>query len=630
MAAPIGQLVVEISTDAQAFTQGLDRARGDFNRFSTTLKQGATESSQQLQRIGTASNEGARGIAEAAKSVKIMAAGLANELNPVLGNIVIGVSQATTHFKSFGLGATGVAVALAIATAGITSYIRSVLDAGKAQAEFNLALRSGDIGGLQGQLKAATKDLLEYEANSKTIIGRIRNLFTDIGIALGGRSPAQEATRARGGIEQLTGAEQRRESAQATIQLFQAQMAETEQFIQRAFNANDLVDFERGLSAIGIALDRIADNKRIVAEITRDLALMEAQTLQMGPGAVERINARFEAALQTIQAERDAAQLALRTRREQQGAELRIRRRDITDPELRGAGPEGDIFTSEMATAMQAARLKALTDYRIALNQIDDVAKNLGRDFDRVGAEIDATATALKKLGEQGVTAGAEVDELKDRLFRLTTTRNALNDIFAGLDTAIAGTIQGILQGTQTIGQAFANMGRSIAASLIEQVIKRGLNVVQKALEDFLAEAEKSGLIQTLLKIGTGLVGAFTGAGAPAAAAATGEIPYYLAAPPTYTAFQHGGIVTRPTMGLVGEAGPEAIVPLSGGARGPLVQVNITNRHPAAEIQQSTRRGANGSEIHDIVVMEVRRMVGSGEMDNVMAPYALRRVPTQR
>src|SRR5262245_10221453 len=529
MAAPIGQLVVEISTDAQAFTQGLDRARGDFNRFSTTLKQGATESSQQLQRIGSASTEGARGIAEAAKSVKIMASGLANELNPVLGNIVVGVSQATTHFKSFGVGATAVTAALAIATVGVTSYVRSVLDAGRAQAEFNLALRSGDIGGLQGQLKAATKELLEYEANTKTIIGRIKNFFTDIGIALGGRSPAQEAARARGGIERLTGAEQRRESAQAAIQLFQAQMAETEQFIARAFNANDLVDFERGLSAVAISLDRIADNKRIVAEITRDLALMEAQTLQMGPGAVERINARFEAALQTIQAERDAAQLALRTRREQQGAELRIRRRDITDPELRGAGPEGDIFTSEMATAMRAARLKAFTDYRITLNQIDDVAKNLGRDFDRVGAEIDATATALKKLGEQGVTSGEEVDTLKAKLLQLTTTRNDLNDLFAGLDTATSGTVPGILQGTQTVGQAFANMGRNIAASLIEQVVKRGLNVVQQALEEFIRTAQENGLIRALLNIGTGLAGAFAGAAAtPAASSGFGATDAFL------------------------------------------------------------------------------------------------------
>ena len=41
------------------------------------------------------------------------------------------------------------------------------------------------------------------------------------------------------------------------------------------------------------------------------------------------------------------------------------------------------------------------------------------------------------------------------------------------------------------------------------------------------------------------------------------------------TPFAHGGIVTRPTMALLGEAGPEAIVPLSGG-RGLAPVYNIT------------------------------------------------------
>lgn len=40
--------------------------------------------------------------------------------------------------------------------------------------------------------------------------------------------------------------------------------------------------------------------------------------------------------------------------------------------------------------------------------------------------------------------------------------------------------------------------------------------------------------------------------------------------------FQHGGVVTRPTMALVGEAGPEAIVPLTGGGGGsPEVTIQI-------------------------------------------------------
>jgi hypothetical protein len=42
------------------------------------------------------------------------------------------------------------------------------------------------------------------------------------------------------------------------------------------------------------------------------------------------------------------------------------------------------------------------------------------------------------------------------------------------------------------------------------------------------------------------------------------------------TGFQHGGIVTRPTMGIVAEAGPEAVVPLGKSGIGDTYIFNIT------------------------------------------------------
>lgn len=44
---------------------------------------------------------------------------------------------------------------------------------------------------------------------------------------------------------------------------------------------------------------------------------------------------------------------------------------------------------------------------------------------------------------------------------------------------------------------------------------------------------------------------------------------------PTATPFAQGGIVTRPTLAMIGEAGPEAVVPLSrGGLGGITINVN--------------------------------------------------------
>ena len=57
-----------------------------------------------------------------------------------------------------------------------------------------------------------------------------------------------------------------------------------------------------------------------------------------------------------------------------------------------------------------------------------------------------------------------------------------------------------------------------------------------------------------------------------------------------FTAFANGGIVTKPTLGLVGEAGPEAIIPLSqmGNMSGGGVTINVTGGlSTSAEIGQS-------------------------------------------
>lgn len=51
--------------------------------------------------------------------------------------------------------------------------------------------------------------------------------------------------------------------------------------------------------------------------------------------------------------------------------------------------------------------------------------------------------------------------------------------------------------------------------------------------------------------------------------------------------FQHGGIVTKPTLGVIGEAGPEAVVPLSGGGG---VGTTI-NYNPTINVQSASTSG---------------------------------------
>lgn len=113
--------------------------------------------------------------------------------------------------------------------------------------------------------------------------------------------------------------------------------------------------------------------------------------------------------------------------------------------------------------------------------------------------------------------------------------------------------------------------------------------------------------------------------------------------------YAKGGIVNTPTMfpmsggktGLTGEAGPEAILPLSRGANGALgvqaggggggnIQVNVITP-PGSQVQQSERTGPGGVTIRDIVIKEMNQATANGQVDRVNRQrYGLEPVPAKR
>jgi len=352
----------------------------------------------------------------------------------------------------------------------------------------------------------------------------------------------------------------------------------------------------------GILSDAMARQYELLKKINEEIY----QRTRASGARANAITKEMEA--QTKQTEQD--------RENRKGAEERQR-----DLEMRMRQTEEEL-NRPMEDKSQEAFLVTLPN---ALNANKAAAESFGLAFDKVGADLDAVTEAIRVLNREGDKIPPRLQEQYERL---KLVKDIGETLFDGLRNALAGTVQGILQGTQTISQAFANMGRNIAASLLQSGIDRILKLLQAQVERFLNWLFETGLIQKGLNLA---VGAISGIFAPASPLPAGSFPEVGGGPIQMA--QHGGIFTKPTLTLLGEAGPEAVVPmnrLGSGGGGTSVQVNIYNQASNVEVTQQRRTTMTGSEIHDIVIREMRRMVGSGEMEGVMAPYALRRVPTNR
>lgn len=107
--------------------------------------------------------------------------------------------------------------------------------------------------------------------------------------------------------------------------------------------------------------------------------------------------------------------------------------------------------------------------------------------------------------------------------------------------------------------------------------------------------------------------------------------------------FARGGIVSSPTLfpmangaGLMGEAGPEAVMPLRRGSDGRLgvsgggsnVNVTVVNQHAGASVDVQQRKGANGQvDIVATVKKIVNSHINDGGADKPMGRFGLKPLP---
>ncbi|MBI4063465.1 MAG: hypothetical protein HY401_04100 [Elusimicrobia bacterium] len=222
-------------------------------------------------------------------------------------------------------------------------------------------------------------------------------------------------------------------------------------------------------------------------------------------------------------------------------------------------------------------------------------AKSLITEDELLQAKLNATEAAILKFNEAA-------EEQKKQLSEIEQAAKQVSQSMAN-----------------AVGDAVADM--ILDGKTFEAAMKSVFNtVLRTAIETFTRVAIEAAIARSAAQ---GVAGAAAGLGA---AGAVGVFAGVAASIFKGIKFQEGGVVTRPTLGLIGEAGPEAVIPLNrlGGAAPSNIEINITQtnnitvsgfgddqaREIMRRISEITRSGASeGAELVKSILARQGRFV---------------------
>lgn len=272
-----------------------------------------------------------------------------------------------------------------------------------------------------------------------------------------------------------------------------------------------------------------------------------------------------------------------------------------------------------------------LKDGEITFQQYDDAIRRI--DLEKLNRQLEAGAISLEQYNHQ--LAGVASQFSATGAFR-----TGLQDYVTAIGTS-----------TQQVAQLITHTFTNLEDQLF-QFVKTGKfnfeQFTQSVLDDLLKIIIRMEIVAPIAK---GLLGlaSYSSSGANGAGESTTDVSGYAARGAVFDGsvakFASGGIVTAPTMfkygsgstGVMGEAGPEAIVPLSRGADGKLgvgasvtpVTINIINQS-GNEVQQKDSTGPNGEkQIEILITSKVREGMAKGSYDKIFkSAYGLSRKGT--
>jgi|GEM_PF-4232473 len=335
-------------------------------------------------------------------------------------------------------------------------------------------------------------------------------------------------------------------------------MEQVEAFIRRGADPKTAQILREHVQILGDIKREVFDDRQMAqaAKWWEDIAksagdttrAMERQTAIMGiksPFAQDVLGARAER--ERMEADLRALQLQM----QEQMARMRRERGTLGEAEERLF--RGDVF---QPLALRGRELLTPEQNEILNRRAEAIMRRFKASLDEAAQKVEPFGEAFTRgLGEASIGFQTDAERMTDFAKNLastlvTTTSSAFTQFF---ETVIAG--------TEKTSDAFRAMGRSIISSLLQ--------VAQNEVV-----SELWGLVFGAIKTVAG--GVFAGGATPMA---------------------EGGIVTRPTYGLVGEAGPEAVIPLSkvgaGGFGGTVnQQINIYSQ-PGQDEQAIAEMAAN-------------------------------------
>lgn len=260
----------------------------------------------------------------------------------------------------------------------------------------------------------------------------------------------------------------------------------------------------------------------------------------------------------------------------------------------------------EKLKSEQARATQALAEFNDEVQQgafeaLNDQQRALADQSRRVADEITAAQQALAEFDAE-VQQGA-FEALNDQQRALAESGRETNAIFEDLGFTFSSAFEDAIIQAESLRDVMQGLLEDIARIIIRR------NVVKPLAEGISSFA--SGLF------GAAEGGIFQGG---------------------FRAFSSGGIVTRPTLGLVGEGGQnEAVIPLPDGKNVPVkieggrggVVVNVINQgggQPLEVTGQTQRQGPDGQTVVDVMVKEsFGRLAGRGQLDGIMRQFGARR-----